>query len=161
MTLPDTLLLYHTLSEESLHAIQLQAPATLSQRYTVALTARFQAMSPHRASLAELFADAMRQQDHPLFQAQDSTRDGFLAVLQGSVDTVRPDELADMVNFLYALYWLVMLFWLYDRTPETRATFALIEFMGDMLKMIRPLMIMPLFSKALGKISGIMKLVFG
>jgi hypothetical protein len=65
-----------------------------------------------------------------------------------------------MAGLLYALYMVVMIFWLYDRTTDFRATHQLMDFLREMIKVLRPMLLMPLFTKALHKMSGIMRLVF-
>jgi hypothetical protein len=62
---------------------------------------------------------------------------------------------------LYSFHFVVTIFWLYDRTPNQQATTLLIDFLRDVFKFIRPMMIMPLFGKAMVKLAQIMMLVFG
>jgi hypothetical protein len=153
--------IYPTLATDAGAQVLAQAPAPIAQRFVSALTVALAHYDPHRAELAHAFADAMRSQDASLFSPDDPMRGAMAHVVTFATDTVKPEEVDDMANLLYALYGLSLLFWLYDRTPNARATHALIELMGDMLKIARPMMMMPLFSKALSKVSAVLNLTFG
>lgn len=153
--------IYPTLATGASAQVLEQAPAPIAQRFVSALTLALAHYAPHRSELAHAFADAMRSQSDSLFNPDDPMRIAMNHVVTFATDTVKPEETDDMANLLYALYGLSLLFWLYDRTANARATLALVELMGDMLKIARPMMMMPLFSKALSKVSGVLNLTFG
>src|SRR5690606_14430070 len=73
----------------------------------------------------------------------------------------KDDDSDNLAMLLYSFHSLVMLFWLYDRTEGKRATLLFINFLRDFVKLMRPMMMMPLVNKALMKMAKIMMLVFG
>jgi len=152
--------IYTEVTAQVQQEVQALPPASMSVRFVSALSLALEHLEAHRDELADHFAHALRHKESPVFSPDDPMRQALGRVITYATDTVKPDEIEDMTNLLYAFYGMVVLFWLYDRTPETRATRALVDFMGDMIKILRPMMMMPLFSKALIKVSGIMNLVF-
>lgn len=140
---------------------------SVSQRYRHLMQAKLAQLEPHKDAISALFADAMRPNSSivasELSSGQhDPMRHAFDELIAHANDAPQKrqdqDELATM---LYTFHWLVILFWLYDRTEDNRATYLMIDFISDMFKMIRPMMVMPLFGKATTKLSQIMMLVFG
>jgi hypothetical protein len=57
---------------------------------------------------------------------------------------------------LYTFHMLIILFWLYDRTPDQQATHKLRRFVYELFKMLRPMFILPMIPQAIVKLSQIM-----
>lgn len=73
----------------------------------------------------------------------------------------KPEEAEQLATLFYGLQHLVILFWLYDRTQGQRATHLLVDFLQEMVRMVRPMMMMPIFSKALAKVADLLQTAFG
>jgi hypothetical protein len=152
---------YFSLAQASLDDVHRIAPAQVSQRYYDALAQKITQITPHRALIAQQYSQAMfhKGSQHPF--DGDAMRGVFGQVVQYATDAPpRPEDQEAMAGLLYALYMVVMIFWLYDRTVDFRATHQLMDFLREMIKILRPMLLMPLFTKALHKMSGIMRLVF-
>jgi hypothetical protein len=69
----------------------------------------------------------------------------------------------DRVHFaslLYSLHFLLILFWLYDHSPQQRATGDLLDFVRDSLGLLRPMLVIPMVSSSLARLAEIMAAVF-
>ncbi len=161
------LALYQTISADTLaHARSLE-PAKLSEMVSTVLDYKLQRMAQYRSSMSALFAEAM-QEDSCIKSAdispgrQDPTFHTFACLVDSASDTPNGNDDADNLTLLlYSFHFLVLLFWLYDRTENRRATAMMLTFLRDMLGMLRPLMMMPLFRNVITKLSNITLLVFG
>lgn len=140
---------------------------TVSQRFRHLMTGRLRQLQPHEDAISALFASAMRPHGavvaSELSQGQrDPMHQAFAEVVLSAADAPRtPADCAELADMLYTFHWLVLIFWLYDRTAEHRATHLLLDFLGDLFKIVRPMMVMPVFGKAMTKLSQIVMLVFG
>lgn len=153
--------LYTTLAQASSEDAATLPPAQVAQRYQQLLTLKFAQLTPHRRDIATVFSTAMHD-DLPRALENDPMRAVFQQVVAGSTDApAKPQDSSSLAQLLYALYVLSVVFWLYDRTTERKATAYLIEFLYDMIRLLRPMMVMPMFTKAMQKMAVIMEMVFG
>jgi AcrR family transcriptional regulator len=161
------LAIYHQLSQQSYERVATIGEGTSSERYFRFLEARIPALSSHEETISALFAAAMLPKSTvTTAMISPARRDPILKAMQGLVDGAddKPGDAADADNLallLYSFHFLVMIFWLYDRTPEKQASQYFISFLRDFVKLTRPMMIMPMINKALHKMTQITLLVFG
>ena len=57
-------------------------------------------------------------------------------------------------------HFALILFWLYDRSPDQQATKDLLGFTCNALTLIRPVLILPFVSQEMAHLAGIMERVF-
>lgn len=153
--------LYDQLAEEFAAQADGIEPGQVALRYQQALTLKFAQMTPYRREMAVVFSSAMHD-EQPRSLENDTMRLVFAQIVSGSTDApTKPDDSMHLSQLLYAFYILSVIFWLYDRTEKRRATGYLIEFLYDMIRLMRPFMIMPMFTKAMQKMAVIMEMVFG
>jgi AcrR family transcriptional regulator len=161
------LAIYHQLSQQSYESATMLVDGTVSERYFLFLEARIPALSSHEVTASALFASAMLPKSHiSPAMISPARRDPILKAMQSLVDGAddKPSDATDADNLallLYSFHFLVMIFWLYDRTPEKQASQYFISFLRDFVKLTRPMMIMPMINKALHKMTQITLLVFG
>jgi AcrR family transcriptional regulator len=161
------LALYQEISAETLAYAQSLEPAKLGEMVDAVLQDKLQRMAQYRGSMSALFAEAM--QEEGCIQNADISpgrQDATFQALAYLVDTASdtpdsPDDTENLTLLLYSFHFLVLLFWLYDRTENRRATAMLLTFLRDMLGMLRPLLMMPLSRNVMIKLSHITLLVFG
>lgn len=152
---------YLDLAQQTRDTLDSIAYSHVAQRFYDLMSAKIAQLEPHRSQMARFFAEAMQSDAPQGIFPQDAMTLVFVELVQRSTDApARPEEVEGLANLLYALYLLSVLFWLYDRTPQRAATAHLLDFTREMIRLIRPMMIMPLFTKALGKISMIIGMVF-
>lgn len=161
------LALYQQISADTLAYVQSLEPGRLGEMVGAALDYKLQRMEQHRGCMSALFAAAM-QEDSDIENAdispgrRDPTLHMFVHLVETAADTPDSGDQADnLVMLLYSFHFLAVLFWLYDRTDSRRATAMMLDFLRDMLGMLRPLLMMPLFRKVITKLSNITLLVFG
>jgi AcrR family transcriptional regulator len=161
------LAIYQRLSQQSFETVASIAEGSISERYFRFLEQRIPTLNPHTETASALFAYAMLPKS-PISPAMISPtrRDPILkamqSIVEGAEDKPSDEEDADnLALLLYSFHFLVMIFWLYDRTENKQASQFFISFLRDFVKLTRPMMIMPMINKALHKMTQITLLVFG
>jgi len=137
----------------------------LDERYYALMVARLEQFAANRETVAALFAAAMKPQSTVAFTGDEQWYDPMMQIIMTvttkAIDAPQDQQAEHMSNTLYAIYLLITLFWLYDRTPHQRTTHKLLKFMSELLRMLRPMLLMPMFSGAIAKLSEIVQDVFG
>ena len=157
--------IYHQMAESTLDGLADLSAGTISARYFRMMEDKLSQLSQHEEAVSVLFSTAMRP-GSPIKAADISPglRDPMMKVMQeliaDSSDKPTKDE-DELALFLYTFHFLVIVFWLYDRTDNKEASRMFITFLREFIKMLRPMMVMPMVTKALDKISRIMMVVFG
>jgi AcrR family transcriptional regulator len=159
--------LYEHLADESLvYAAEIPS-GTIAERYFALMRHKMTQVQPYRAALAAMFGALMRPDVEATVwgsrstDGRDKMLEAFGQVTAGASDKLKEPLAGSMTTMLYGFHLLILLFWLYDRTPENRATAYMLDFMREALKLVRPMMIMPLVGKAMVKLAQILALVFG
>ena len=158
--------LYRSLADNMQQSIPEIPDGHVAQRYFKFMEARITQLQAHYEAMAALFAIAMLP--HSPLSTKDispGTRDAiyqaFLLLIARSDDAPSDDEADNLAMLLYTFHFMILVFWVYDRTKDKQATHLLVDFMGDFFRVMRPMMMMPLFRKAMNKLARIMMLVFG
>ena len=157
--------IYHDLAQDSLSDVDNLQQGTISERYFVVMEDKLSQLSQHEESVSALFATAMRPRSEILpSDISPGLRDPMMhvmqAVIEGASDTPRQEH-DDLSLLLYAFHFLVIVFWLYDRTDDKQASHLFTNFLREFVKISRPMMVMPIFTRALNKMAKIMMVVFG
>ncbi|GAB5493361.1 MAG: hypothetical protein Phog2KO_35760 [Phototrophicaceae bacterium] len=157
--------IYHHLADESLQALDCLEDGKISERYFMVMENKLAQLTQHQESVSALFAIAMRPKSGILpSEISPGLRDPMMSVMQDVVrhatDSPAKDN-DDMTFLLYAFHFLVIIFWLYDRTEDKEASHLFTNFLREFVKISRPMMVMPMFTRALNKMAQIMMVVFG
>jgi AcrR family transcriptional regulator len=160
--------LYEDLATESLVFADSLAFMNMAERYHMLMQHKMAQVKPHRAALMALFCAVMQPDANTTLNiwgrnttdSRDKMLDVFGHVVNGATDKLNEPVASSMITLLYAFYILLMIFWSYDRTPDFRATRLMLDFMREALKIVRPMMLMPVISKAVVRLAGILALVF-
>jgi AcrR family transcriptional regulator len=158
--------LYEELADETLTFADSLAFTNMADRYHALMQYKMAQIKPHRAALTALVC-ALMQPNASLHvwgqktpDSRDKMLDAFIRVVNGSTDKLNDPVASSMATLLYAFYILLVIFWSYDRTREHRATTMMLAFMREALKIVRPMMLMPVITKAVVKLAEILALVF-
>jgi len=126
---------YHEMQESSHEAIleAMSGHKKLKERLRVVMEKRFELLAPNRKFCDALFRHAPDSKD-PLSPFSDETRsirersiDHLRTALEGS-DIKVPADLKPQLPYLLWLYHMgLILFWLYDRSPDQQRTQKLME----------------------------------
>lgn len=157
--------IYHDLADESLASSADLAQGKISERYFRVMEDKLAQLNQHQESVSALFATAMRPRSAILpSEISPGLRDPMMSVMQTVIADASdaPSKSADdLVFLLYTFHFLVIIFWLYDRTEDKQASHLFTNFLREFVKISRPMMVMPMFTRALNKMATIMMLVFG
>lgn len=159
--------LYEHLAAESLDYAATIPVGTMADRYLALMQHKITRMQPYRAALAAMFGAFMRPDVEATVwgtrstEGRDKMLEAFRQVTSTATDKLNEPLASSMTTLLYCFHLLLILFWLYDRTPENRATFYMLDFMREALKLVRPMMIMPLIARAVNKLAQVLSMVFG
>jgi AcrR family transcriptional regulator len=159
--------LYQTLAHDTQYSVEHLAQGHIANRYFEVMEIRITQLQPHYEALAALFAHAILPHGEITTQdispgKRDALYQAFIQLVEASDDAPAADNGADnLAMLLYTFHFMILVFWMFDRTKDKQATHLMIDFMGDFFKVMRPMMVMPLFSKAMTKLAQIMMLVFG
>jgi AcrR family transcriptional regulator len=159
--------LYQQLAAETLDSCEALPAGTVAARFHHVMQAKLDQFTSHREPLAGLFGAAMSPHvelgilgTHGT-SAQDPMRQAFTAVVTGASDSPKDQQVQHIATLLYAAYLAVVLFWLYDRTPGSRASAYLLDFMRDGLGLARGAMILPPIANTIARLASVFESVFG
>lgn len=161
------LALYRQLGHETLDKVETLPNDGMAQRYYLLLERKLEQLTPHEDTLSALFGYAMRQSsDISAADLSPGQRDPMMQSIQAVVNEANnaPKKQADadeLVLLLYTFHFLMLLFWVYDRTENKQATHLFTAFLRDFFKMLRPMMVMPMVGSSMKKMARIMMLSFG
>ena len=164
-TIKIALSIYQVMAESSLESVTKLPSGTISERYFAMIEAKLEQLQANQETVSVLFATAMRPSSSiTAADISPGLRDPMMAVMQAIIsdasDKPGKDE-DELALFLYTFHFLAIVFWLYDRTEQKEASQLFIKFLREFIKMVRPMMVMPMVAKALNRISRIMMVVFG
>ena len=77
-----------------------------------------------------------------------------------AADAPKASQVEPLATLLYSLHFLLILFWLYDRSPDQRATDDLLDFMREMLANLRVFLVIPMVNQGLNRLARITAAVF-
>jgi AcrR family transcriptional regulator len=107
-------------------------------RVMFALTTSLQVLGPHRNTLAALVPVLVGDADEGLFApatafSRRRVQKVFQDAVVGAVDAPRPEVAAALGRLLYLVHLAIILWWLLDKSPQQRATNALMALVKQAL----------------------------
>jgi AcrR family transcriptional regulator len=161
------LVLYRSLAEELEVYVPTLPPVSLAERFQLTVNRQIELMMPHRETLAALFGSALNPQSkvgvfgESTADVRRQSRDIYITIVMGAKDAPRAAQVGYLATVLYGMHLAMVLFWLIDRSEDTRRTHAFIAFLHDMLNLIRPLLRLPPVSKAVARLAHIIGPMLG
>ncbi|MEZ4669862.1 MAG: TetR/AcrR family transcriptional regulator [Anaerolineae bacterium] len=161
------LALYRQLSVDTKARIAELPPAPLGERFQLIMTDILERVTPYRAAWSGIFGGAMNP-DSPIAVLGARTADirhemrgVFTEMIATASDAPKkPDQIAALGMLLYVAHLMTLLFWISDRTPGCSATHNLLDFSKDMLGLIKTVLFLPVASKGMARLAGIVESVF-
>lgn len=158
---------YHELSADYLAYLEALEPASIADLFRQAMTAKIEQVTPFRDSTSALFS-AMMNPNSKVAVLGDNTADirsdsvqAFAGLVQKATDAPKAPQAGQIATLFYSAHLLVLLFWMYDRTPGCKATYQLLDFAGDTLKLLRPALVLPPVARSIARLTTIIEPVFG
>lgn len=159
--------LYRKLVDQLEEQAGILAPGSLADRFQQIILRQFELMKPHRETLGAMFGPALNPRAGAgLFGENTSdvrrqARAIYIKIVSESRDAPRAAQTAEIATILYGLQLALTLFWLQDLSPETSKTLEFVAFLRDMLALLRPLLRLPVVSKALARLVTIVGPMLG
>lgn len=154
------LALYDQILQKTAEYIETLPVGTMSERFSLVLSHTLVQIAPYREALSALFAGALRDNSEARLTGSNESHGqlmcAFGRLVIDATDRPRDDLVNSMATLLHGLHVLTMQFWLYDRTPQQQTTLRMVEFMSDALKLLRPMLLMPVVNKAIVRLADIM-----
>lgn len=126
---------YDELSAEYARRAEAMPAGTWRDRFLFALRTSLDVLGPQRSTLRALVPVLVADEAGGVFAPQTSfSRERvaavFRAAVTGASDRPRGAVAGALGNLLYVVHLAVILWWVIDRSPGGRATFALLELLG-------------------------------
>jgi AcrR family transcriptional regulator len=160
------LALYARMEQQFAAYAQTLPPGPLAQRFGQMMRAKLAQLGPYREALGALAGAALnpRSSVAVLGAATAGVRqhvsEMFLEIVRGAADAPREPIARDLATVLYGAHLALILFWLYDRTPDQRATGELLALTCDLLGIVRRFLRLPPLAKALARLARIVGPMF-
>ena len=128
----------------------------IADRYHQSLRQALALMAGDRAALAALYATALAEDAHfDLLRGQQAERlSRAYQRLALASDDAQPKAL-ELGIALYSFHQLIVLFWLYDRSPQQEATQRLLKLTRELFKLLRPMFFLPMVPQGIAKLADI------
>jgi AcrR family transcriptional regulator len=152
------LALYDELSRDFAARTQTLAAGRWSERFLAALETSFAVLAPHRSTLVALVPVLVGGEEHLFASATAFSRErvqrAFVEAVTGASDAPRGALAPALGRVLYLVHLALILWWLLDRTPDQRATRALIAVAGRGLGLFRLALALPPVRSLLREFDG-------
>lgn len=130
----------------------------IADRYHRALQDSLALMAEERKAMAALFAAAVADDaGFDLLRGERAARltRAYHRLVTKSDDALREARALELGVALYAFHLIIVLFWLYDRSPEQESTGKLLDLTRDLFKLLRPMLFLPMAPRGIAKLAEI------
>jgi AcrR family transcriptional regulator len=116
-------------------------PGPWAARFLFALRSSLAVLAPQRATLAALTPVLIGTAEEGLFApgttfSRRRVQATFIEAVRGATDAPAPEDAAPLGRLLYVAHLAVLLWWLFDKTPDQRATRELLALLEGALPMV-------------------------
>jgi len=130
--------LYDELSSEYARQSAEMPPGKWRERFVFALTTSLHVLKPHRMALQALTPIMVGDPDEGIFSASTAfsrlrVQQAFEEAVVGASDAPKPPMAEALGRLLYLIHLAVLLWWLLDKSPNQRATAALVSLTQQLL----------------------------
>jgi AcrR family transcriptional regulator len=161
------MLLYQQLAEELESYASSLPPASLAERFYATIAKLLEVMAPHHETLVALFGTAVNPRSKVGVLSESTadmrrkSRAMYLALIEGATDAPRVWQRQDLATALYGFHLALVLFWLTDQSAQAQRTQQLLVLLRDLLKLLQPLLWLPVVSHALVRLARIIGPLLG
>jgi len=158
--------MYWQMASDTRTQIEQLPVASMAEQFYQLMRFRLEQTAQYRSAFRALFGAAL----HPdsginILSAnsaamRDQARQAFTLLVEQATDAPAKSQRKDVATLLYSLHFALILFWLYDRSPEQRTTLGLLIFLRDTLALVRRGLALPMIRQVVKRLAGIMESVF-
>lgn len=156
---PCNLALYHRCIAAIEAKIADLPPGPVADRYHQALSFALAEMAKERAAMQTLFAAAMAEDaGFDLMRGERAERlsRAYHGLVLASDDALPDPKALELGIALYTIHTMLLLFWLYDRSPEQASTRKLATLAHELFKLLRPLFFLPMAPQVIARLAAIL-----
>ena len=139
-------------------AMDLLPAGQLAERYHQTLRLAVLRLSNDREAMKALFGAAMiGGADLPIMDGTSAERlsAAYHRLVLGSDDALREETARDLGSVLFSFHMLLLVFWLYDRTPVQASTGKLLDFVCGVFESARPLFFLSAVPRGIARLAAI------
>ena len=135
-------------------------------RYYHAMQMKIEQLLPYRDVIKQTVGAAMSPSSGVAIISEETApyRDVMLASFErlgeGANNAPQGIEPQQQSIIMYGIHLVMILVWIYDRTPNQRLTQRALSFMYDTMKLMRPLLMLPPVSGSFKRLAAIMEGIF-
>jgi AcrR family transcriptional regulator len=161
------LALYQRMVLELEARVETFAPASLAERFRQTMLAQVELMTPYRDTLAALFGAALNPKSEAGIFGDNAagirrqSRNIYIKIVSGATDAPRGPQIGNVAIAFYSMHLSLLLFWLQDRSEGTKITLEFLDYLHDMVALVRPLLVLPPASKSLTRLAQILGPMLG
>lgn len=141
--------------------------APLAVQFKQAMLTKLVLLTPYKEALGALFSASMSPQSGVAVLGESTAdirrtmRGVYRLLLERATDAPRKQQIESLATILYGAHLAIILFWLYDHTPDYRATRELIALGHDALALLRKVLPLPPVAIILRRLAQAMNTMFG
>lgn len=162
------LAMYDQLAGEFDESIAALPPAPLAERFREMMHVRFAQVAPYRGVYQAILGSALNPQNELGILGAASAplrahviQANFGDLVRGASNAPPECQVSELALLLYAGHLGLLLFWLYDPTPDFRATETLLRLSEQGLRLGRRLLRFAPVARTLSEVVGALEPVFG
>jgi AcrR family transcriptional regulator len=161
------MLLYQQLAEELESYASSLPPVSLAERFYATLAKLLELMTPHHETLIALFGTALNPRSKVGVLSESTadlrrkSRAMYLAIIEGATDAPRVRQRQDLATALYGVHLALVFFWLIDQSVQAQRTQQLLALLRDLLKLLQPLLRLPVVAHTLMRLARILGPLLG
>lgn len=135
-------------------------------RYYDAMQIKIRQLEPYRDVVQATLGAAMNPSSGVAIIGDETTvyRDQMLeafdSLIAGAKDAPKALRTQQLTILMYGIHLLLILVWVYDRSPQQQLTQKTLSFMHDTMKLLRPILILPPVANNLKRLADIMEGIF-
>jgi AcrR family transcriptional regulator len=160
------LAVYWQMSSETSTQIQQLQAAPIAERFYQLMLFRLEQAAPYRSAFRALFGATLHPESGISILSmnsadmRDKARQAFSLLVDRASDPPANALREDVATLLYSLHFALILFWLYDRSPDQRTTGDLLAFIHDALQLARRGLSLPFIRQGVRRLAHIMESLF-
>jgi AcrR family transcriptional regulator len=158
---------YEQLGRDAIAQIDAMPPGPIALLYREMLAGLLARLTPYRDALGAVFGAAMNPNSNVAVlgintaMLRERTIEAIGGMVAKATDAPRQAQIQQIATILYSAQLLILLFWLYDRTPGQQATGKLLDFTQEAMQLLRPALILPPVARSVARLAEILEPVFG